>query len=856
MQAHTKIVNFPTLCSRCIILTAALLLFIQLASCTSPKLRLEQPLNSGWVLSDASGQYSLSARVPGCVHTDLLHHGLIPDPFQATHEAELQWIGTRVWDYRLQFDAGFDVAGFQRTDLIFDGLDTEADIWLNDSLLGRAGNMFRTWRFDVGAMLREKNNRLHIRFYPPDSMQEIRHSKLPFLLPEKRAFSRKAPFQSGWDWGPTYITMGIWKEVRLEAWNSIRINNYTIHQQHVDEQTARLALELEIESVSNTGGRIVLQLSCQEALSFDVPEGNGARILRFPFEINNPRLWWPNGMGEQFLYDVSLELFVKREKIDTKKHRLGLRSIELVRQADSIGESFFFNVNGIPMYAKGANYIPADHFVHRQNRQKTRQLLVDAQEVHMNMIRVWGGGVYPDDAFYELCDSLGLLVWQDFMFACTMYPFDDEFLANVKQEAVDQVKRLRKHTSLALWCGNNEVDEGFHNWGWQKSLAWSDADSAAIWQGYLALFEELLPEVVSDLDPRRPYWPSSPSTGWGRPESLLHGDVHYWGVWWGEEPFEKYREKVGRFNSEFGFQAMPSMASLRRYISPEGLYPGSKELEAHQKHPRGTKLIHDYMHRDFPVPTQLDEYVFMSQLVQAYGIGMAIEAQRRSRPHSMGSLYWQLNDSWPVTSWSSIDYFGTWKALHYRLKELYDNILFSIGQDKGRNHLWITSDLSSELDGELSLNIFRLDGQMLAEHRMSINVPSGASFPVLELDSLMLVAGAKADNCCVQVELVANGSIQARRLLWLTRPRDLKLLPAGLQVKLAQQDGETWLNVTTKQPARQVALSSMNADIRFSDNFFDLLPGEDKMVRLSFPPHIKIADIDIKAVCLNDFLQK
>jgi len=365
-----------------------------------------------------------------------------------------------------------------------------------------------------------------------------------------------------------------------------------------------------------------------------------------------------------------------------------------------------------------------------------------------------------------------------------------------------------------------------------------------------------LPEVVSDLDPRRPYWPSSPSTGWGRPESLLHGDVHYWGVWWGEEPFEKYREKVGRFNSEFGFQAMPSMASLRRYISPEGLYPGSKELEAHQKHPRGTKLIHDYMHRDFPVPTQLDEYVFMSQLVQAYGIGMAIEAQRRSRPHSMGSLYWQLNDSWPVTSWSSIDYFGTWKALHYRLKELYDNILFSIGQDKGRNHLWITSDLSSELDGELSLNIFRLDGQMLAEHKMNIAVPSGASFPVLELDSLMLLAGAKADNCCVQVELFANGSIQAKRLLWLARPRDLKLLPAGLQVKLVLHEGETWLNVTTKQPARQVALSSVNADIRFSDNFFDLLPGEDKMVRLSFPPHIKIADGDIKAVCLNDFLQK
>lgn len=834
-----------------------LIVLIMLVSCAKTPSFVVQSLNEGWMLTAVNDTFqSMPASVPGCVHTTLLHNGLIPDPFRGQEEDGLQWIGKNSWEYTLSFNAAFDPGAFHRTELVFDGLDTEADIWLNDSLLGRVGNMFRTWRFEVGTILSDQDNRLHIRFYPPDSLQDLRAAQLPFLLPEKRAYSRKAPFQSGWDWGPTYITMGIWKEVRLEAWNSIKINNYTIHQQHVDEHKAILGLELEIESEPNTGGRIILQISGQEALSVEIPEGTGARILHFPFEINNPRLWWPNGMGEQFLYDVSLELYADREKVDTKKHRLGLRSIELVREPDSIGASFYFRVNGKPMYAKGANYIPADHFVHRQHRETTRKLLVDSKEVHMNMIRVWGGGVYPQDDFYELCDSLGLLVWQDFMFACTMYPFDNVFLDNVRQEAIDQVKRLRKYTSLALWCGNNEVDEGFHNWGWQKSLGWSSADSAAIWQGYLELFEILLPQVVADLDSQRPYWPSSPSTGWGRSESLLHGDVHYWGVWWGEEPFEKYREKVGRFNSEFGFQAMPSMVSLRRFISPEGMIPGSKELEAHQKHPRGTKLIHDYMSRDFPVPEKFDDYVYMSQLVQAYGIGMAIEAQRRSKPHSMGSLYWQLNDSWPVTSWSSIDHFGSWKALHFHLKELYDNILISIGQAEGRNQLWITSDVHKEFSGELDVEIYRLDGQMLAEHKMNIVVPPGGSLSVLELDSLMDKAGASPDNCCIQAEWIVDGTKQAKRLLWLARPHDLKLLPAGLILALVQQGGETWLKVTSEQPARQVALSSLNAEVQFSDNFFDLLPGEDKMVRLSFPPHIKIEEGDIKAVCLNDFLQK
>jgi len=836
------------------IFCATLSLLIGLSSCTEKHKAHTQLLNESWLLYNPLSGETIPTGVPGSVHTDLLAAGKIPDPFFGTAENDLQWISNQDWLYTLTFKPDFQPADFQRKLLVFDGLDTYADVWLNDSLILRADNMFRRWRIDISDLLLGNNNKLTIRFYAPDSINRIKAAKLPFSLPEERAFSRKAPYQFGWDWGPEYITMGIWKAVRLEAWNHIRLENFTIHQHEVDENMAELELEVEIESIQAEKVDVRLQIGDLPVFNFAVDLKAGKQTLVFPLRIAHPQRWWPNGMGGQYLYDLTLTLQHNNAVIARESRKLGLRKIELVREADSTGESFYFRVNGKPMYAKGANYIPADHFVHRQTSQKTRQLLVDAKEVHMNMIRVWGGGVYPDDVFYELCDSLGLLVWQDFMFACTMYPFDDEFLANVKQEAVDQVKRLRKHTSLALWCGNNEVDEGFHNWGWQKSLAWSDADSAAIWQGYLALFEKLLPEVIQQSDLERNYWPSSPSTGWGRPESLLQGDVHYWGVWWGEEPFEKYREKVGRFNSEFGFQAMSAMASIKRFIPTKELHIGSAGLEAHQKHPRGTNLIHDYMQRDFPVPNQLDEYVYMSQLVQAHGIGMAIEAQRRSRPHSMGSLYWQLNDTWPVTSWSSVDYYGAWKALHYQLKESFNNILLSIADDREGFRLWITSDSLVAFAGELQVNLLHPNGQLLARHTLKLDVAPGSSFQVMQLDSIISAAGAKPESCCVQAMMVADGKVLANRLLWLAVPIRLQLLPAGLQVSLSQQGGETWVKITADNIARQVALSTEVEGVAFGDNFFDLLPGQEKHILVTLPDGVKLEPAQLKLTAMNDFV--
>ena len=401
----------------------------------------------------------------------------------------------------------------------------------------------------------------------------------------------------------------------------------------------------------------------------------GLNSYKTKLSVPDPKLWWPNGMGDQPLYQLDFQI-ESSNSVDSQNVIFGIRQIELVQQKDSIGESFYFKINGKPFFAKGANYIPQDNFPSRVPDEKYIQTIQTALDANMNMLRVWGGGIYEKDIFYDLCDQKGILVWQDFMFACTMYPGDSAFIENVRQEAIYQVKRLRNHPSIALWCGNNEVDEGWHNWGWQKALNYSASDSTEVWNNYLKIFEKILPEAVSLYSPYTPYIPSSPQNGWGRKESLTHGDAHYWGVWWGAEPFEIYEEKVGRFMSEYGFQGFPDLKTLDSCLLPEDRNLLSPALLNHQKHPRGMELIRTYMELEYKVPDEFEDYAYVSQLVQAYGIKKAIEAHRRAMPRCMGTLYWQLNDCWPVISWSSVDYYNRWKALHYFVRQAYQDVTY------------------------------------------------------------------------------------------------------------------------------------------------------------------------------------
>ena len=703
------------------------IMLFALAACQTvenPNL-IEQSLNQGWTLmGDTLNNINMQVDVPSVVQQSLYENGLIPHPYLGTVENELLWISDHPWDYGLRFDADRDLLDKEYIELVFDGIDTYAEVSLNGEKLFFADNQFRTWKHEVKDLLKEKDNLLEVHFIRYDSTQLALYEQHQPKLPEKYAVSRKAPYQHGWDWAPKYKNVGIWKPVKLVGWNEARLENAYIVTQSANAERAELSLHLDVESNEDKDITIEVGVSTGSTTlasrSLSLSKGRQHTVL--PITLDNPQLWWPSEMGKQPLYDFEVVLKKGDKVLDSKQFKSGLRTFEMVDEPDSIGRAFCFKVNGVPFYAKGANYVPEEMIETWMNADNTLSLLQMAKDAHFNMLRVWGGGIYPSDDFFNICDSLGILVWEDFMYAGTMYPYDEAFLENARIEAEEQVKRLASHPSLALWCGGNEISEGYYNWGWQKSLNWSEEDDKAIKAGYDRLFEGILPQAVAQYDGTRPYWPSSPSKGWGRPESLTEGDVHYWGVWWGEQPYEMYREKVGRFNSEYGYQSYPDYSTLQKIAQGEELSKDADVIAAHQKHARGTQLIDEFIQRYYPdvKPKDFEEYVHLSQLSQAYGMEIAIEAHRMAKPYNMGTLYWQLNDAWPVTSWSSIDYYGNPKVFHERLKTLFAPVLLSLDwKDYG---VFVTSDLMRDINGELVVKVLDPENHVLFEQKVKMQM--------------------------------------------------------------------------------------------------------------------------------------
>ncbi|MCA9730656.1 glycoside hydrolase family 2 protein, partial [candidate division KSB1 bacterium] len=742
----------------------------------------EKELSGNWQFKQNSSQTWLPATVPGSVHTDLLAQNKIPDPFFADNEKELQWIGESDWSYQTTFSAK-DILQNEHVELVFDGLDTYARVFLNDSLILSADNMFRQWKVEVKNLLKPDDNLLLVAFTAPEKIEQKKAAKLPYQLPEQRGFTRKAPYQYGWDWGPEFITQGLWKPVYLQAWNDVRINDIHVFTKSVSDSTAILEVMADIESNRDQSAEIRFATN-NRTYSGNIALKKGSTHFTKEIHIPDPDLWWPNGLGDQPLYNLTFSVKAGGSEVSDTV-RFGIRQIELVREKDSIGESFFFRINGVPFFAKGANYIPQDNFPARVTDEKYRQTIQNAVDANMNMLRVWGGGIYEKDIFYDLCDENGILIWQDFMFACNMYPGDAHFFQNVKQEAEYQLKRLRNHPSIALWCGNNEVDEGWHNWGWQKTLGYSDADSTEIWQNYLNLFEDILPNAVSTFAPTTPYTPSSPTIGWGHNEALFEGDMHYWGVWWGAEPFEVYEKKVGRFMSEYGFQGFPDLRTLDSCLLPNDKILDSPALLNHQKHPRGMELIQTYMERDFPVPTSVDDYAYVSQLLQAFGIRMAIEAQRRAMPRCMGSLYWQLNDCWPVISWSSIDYYNRWKALHYAVKNAYNDVLISFEENDDEIAVYVISDQLIDLPVKMQTKLLDFSGNTIREINTD-EILTASSSQVYQTFSSKGIS--KKDQLLVTTIRTAD-SVVAENLYYFVSPKDLLLPEVEIQKKIQQVSG-------------------------------------------------------------------
>ena len=788
-------------------------------------------LHSGWTFSKLNSDSVFPAIVPGCVHTDLIKNDLIPDPYYRDNEEKVQWVENEDWVYQTKFEVPEDFLSHERIDLVFEGLDTYAEVYLDNKKIFEADNMFRCWKVDLTGKLSLGSHELKIIFRSPVRVNAVKASMVRYQLPEERAYSRKAPYQFGWDWGPRLVTSGIWRPVYLQAWNVARIGPIQIITDQINDEIARCKAVIEVEAFREA------EISCNINIGRDIVKSKKVKLKEgpnrviIPFLIKDPEQWWTHDLGNPFLYELTTSINSGNTKLEEKKQKFGLRTIELVQDPDSTGKSFYFKLNGIPVFMKGANYIPQDNFPSRVSPARHEALIESAISANMNMLRVWGGGIYEDDLFYDLCDENGILVWQDFMFACTMYPGDSSFVANVRQEAIDNVIRLRNHPSIALWCGNNEVDEGWHNWGWQKRFGYSEKDSKEIWGAYQKIFHKVLPGVIKKYDKGRIYWPSSPKIGWGHEECMYQGDMHYWGVWWGKEPFDVYKKKVGRFMSEYGFQGFPDMQTIHAFTSAEDLQLESHVMDVHQKHPFGMENIQLYMKRDYKVPDSFEDYVYVSQLNQAEGIRTALEAHRRARPFCMGTLYWQLNDCWPVISWSSIDYYNRWKALHYFTRKAFADILVSPVIENEKLRVYIVSDKRQDVEGRLTLTLFDFTGSALWSSDEEIVISGNSSDIYWEEDTSLCCRGHDLRNIVFHAKLATGDQIIYDNNLYFIPVKRLALKPSDLTLRVTS-DPKGWeVSLETGYLTKNIRLSLPKNNGRFSDNYFDLIPGETKVIR-------------------------
>lgn len=796
-------------------------------------------LSDNWLFKEQGNDEWFSATVPGTVHTDLLNNKLIDDPFFGDNEKKLQWIGEKDWVYLTTFSSN-DFFNYNKVEIVFEGLDTYAKVYLNDTLIIDANNMFRTWQKDCKSFMKKEKNILKVVFSSAVKVTDSIRAKANYKLPgEEYSYVRKAAYHFGWDFGPKFVTAGIWRPVYILAWNDVKIEDVSFQQEKVTEEEASIHVpyflncvtkDLFTISIKDTAGLITYAEktdSLYEGLNLDA----------FDFNLYNPHRWWTKDLGAPYLYSFKFE--VKRNEIiiDKKIFNIGIRKIELVQNKDSYGESFYFKLNDVPVFIRGANYIPQDMFLPRITNVKYEKItnICDHFNSYINMLRVWGGGVYEDEEFYNQCDKKGILVWQDFMFACAMYPGDSVFLENVKIEASQNVSRLKNHPCIALWCGNNEIDEGWKNWGWQKEYSYSKEDSMKIWNDYEKLFKNILPEVVQSISPDINYISTSPKIGWGHPESMKEGDSHYWGVWWGMEPFEMYKKKVPRFMSEYGFQGMPDMKTIESFTSPEGRNLNSSEFKNHEKHPKGFETIEKSLLEEYNEPRSFEEYVYLSQLTQAYGVKTAIEAHRRAKPHCMGTMYWQLNDCWPGISWSGIDYYGRWKAAQYFINDAYSVFLTSPVVENDSIKVYVVSDRPQEYKFTLQILLKDFSGNILKQIDTLIRVPENSSNLFLQISEEEFLKGFNKNEVFLETNLIIFEMIGFKNILYFGKTKELNLLPASVKIDVEKSMtyGEASfirLNIEADKLVKNLYLFSDDKDVKFSPNYFDVIPGERNIV--------------------------
>jgi beta-mannosidase len=816
------------------------------------------------------------AHVPGVVQTDLFKDGLIPDPFYQDNDTRLQWIGLTDWEYRTTFQADAATLAHDHVDLVFEGLDTYADVYVNDQVALHGDNMFRRWRVSVKSLLKTGPNTLRIVFHSPIESMIPKVKALPYILPSVTTnntgneenvatapYTRKAGYQYGWDWGPRYVTEGIWQPIRVETWDALRIENFHVQQETITKTDAAVNAEFNIEAGRSTPASLEVTYGPLAGTAFPAVRQSvqlvpGLNRISVPIHIANPKLWYPNGYGTQDRYQFSAVVRTGKDIAANAALKTGLRSIELRREVTKTGKSFAFIVNGIPVFAKGADVIPFDSFPNRVTPEIHRQILESARDAHMNMVREWGGGYYESDDFYDICDELGILVWQEFMFGGDMVPGGADFQNSVKQEAIEQVTRLRDHPSIVLWCGNNEIETGWVHWGdrqiFKESVSATDREK--VWTDYVVLFHGILSGVVAQYAAPVPYWGSSPSANFENPpDSQTDGDMHYWQVWHALAPIEMYTQQFPRFMSEYGFQSFPEMRTIRTFAKPEDMDIRSATMQDHQKNHGGNERILSYMLRWYPEPKDFESFVYLSQVLQAEAIKVGAEHLRRQMPNTMGSLYWQLNDCWPVASWASIDYYGRWKALQYYSKRFYDDVIVSPFRHDGKVDVYVVSDKLQPLNGTIHTRLLDFSGKVLSEKTQDVQIPAQSSAIYFTADQKELLANADPTKSFLVFDLTVGGQQVSRNLIFFDTMHNLDLpKPVKIETSLDKSNGGYAVTLRSPALARSVFVSFGDLDVKTEDNYFDLLPGEAVTVKLKTPAAVTLDQLKsgIQVISLTD----
>jgi beta-mannosidase len=790
-------------------------------------------LNGTWELRRTGADAPIPAAVPGSVYPALIAAGRLPDPFYRDNEAKQAWVGETDWTYTRSFEVTPDVLARDAVLLRFRGLDTIATVSVNGAIIGRAENMYRTYEFDVKASLTVGTNTVQVDFEAPmpymRQMDAEKGAMAGWIEPMRvssGAWMRKEPCNFGWDWGPKLTTCGIWRDVELVAFNTARLTDVEILQDH--SAGVSLTLRATAEQVRQSALRVTFAVSRDgktvASATVPVEAGRAETVVTVP----EPELWWPNGMGEQPLYEVTAALLDGETLLDAQTRAIGLRTLTLERHADEWGESFSFACNGVPFFAKGANWIPITPYIGTETAARYETFVLAAADANMNMLRVWGGGIYEDDHFYDLCDRVGITVWQDFIFACGTYPARDEaFMANVIAEAQENVRRLRHHACIALWCGNNEIEQGLPTPSWLETMSWDD---------YSHMFDGVLGDIVRELAPQTAYWPGSPHSPCGDRNDANNpacGDSHLWSVWHGREPFEWYRGRTDRFCSEFGFQSFPEPRVVEAFTLPEDRNITSRVMEHHQRSGIGNSTIVHYMLDWFRLPTSFENVIWLSQILQGMAMKYAVEHWRRSMPRSMGTLYWQLNDMWPAPSWASIDWLGNWKALHFMAKRFFAPVLISAVEDvEGRMvAVHVTSELNAPLAAEAVWTVTDAAGTPIEGGAAAVVVPPRTSAQVATVDLTACLGRHTAHELLVWLELRQDGRTISENLALLARPKHIDFAEPEIDAIVEAIDERTFnVTLTTAAPALYVRLELPGA--RFSDNFLDLRPGVARTVKI------------------------